>query len=192
MNEIWKDIQGYEGLYQVSNFGRVKSLDRMAKCRGGVYKLNKERIVFGGIGKYGYNTVCLRKENKRKYLLSHRLVAINFIPNPENKPKVNHINGVKTDNSIENLEWCTVSENTKHGFDVLGRKMKKGYEDKRSKSVMQVSLDGFLQNIFGSINEAANTLGFHSGTIYGCLSGRAKKAFGYKWYYENEPSLLTN
>lgn len=111
MNEIWKDIQGYEGLYQVSNLGRVRSLAKMAGKSP-----RKETTKHSFPDKVGYIKTNLYKMGEHKQVYVHRLVAEAFIPNPENKPSVNHINGVKSDNKVCNLEWVTVSENTKHAF----------------------------------------------------------------------------
>ena len=108
MQEIWKDIVGYEGLYQVSNLGRVKSL--------GNTKARKEKILLGVSISDNYLQIGLNKNGERKRYVIHRLVAEAFIPNPLNKPQVNHINGNKKDNSVENLEWCTQCENIRHSI----------------------------------------------------------------------------
>ena len=117
-NEIWKDIDGYKGLYQVSNFGRVKSLDRIRfkyqyKCQKKINMLYKGKILSPGDSK-GYFIVCLMINNKYKTISVHRLVAKAFIQNPENKPNINHIDFNPKNNHISNLEWCTQYENIHH------------------------------------------------------------------------------
>ena len=114
--EIWKDITGYEGIYQVSNFGRIKSLGRFLK-RGESKIFVDEFIMSGGSTPIGYKTVNLTKNKVRKAFSVHRLVAEAFIPNPEGKPEVNHIDGDKLNNNYANLEWCTRRENLQHAYD---------------------------------------------------------------------------
>ena len=121
--EIWKDIEGYEGLYQISNLGRVRSLAR-ATTSGKVLKQMK---------KHGYMNVCFSKNNVDKYFRVHRLVALAFIPNPENKPTVNHIDGNKANNNVSNLEWATHSENETHSYRSLGKKPNRPWAGKPRK-----------------------------------------------------------
>lgn len=117
MQEIWKDVIGYEGIYQVSNLGNVKSLYRKVFYADGRTYTYKERILNWNImRKVNRCYVHLYKNSERKAMLVHRLVAQAFIPNPDNLPEVNHKSGITTENDISNLEWVTHSDNMKHGF----------------------------------------------------------------------------
>ena len=119
MEEIWKDVVGYEGLYQVSNYGRVKSLPKIHKTTKNYNKLGyitKEKILRQRKTQRGYFIVTLYKDQKGKSLYVHRLVANMFILNKDNKPCINHKNGDKKDNKVTNLEWCTYSENMIHAY----------------------------------------------------------------------------
>ena len=115
-DEVWKDIEGYEGLYQVSTCGNIKSLPKIRRNGTGTY-VQKERLLKPSNTSTGYKKVELCKDGKRKGFKVHRLVAIAFIPNPDNKPEVNHIDGNKINNNIDNLEWVTSSENTIHAYE---------------------------------------------------------------------------
>lgn len=115
MEEIWKDIKDYEGLYQVSNYGRVKSMERTVKGLKGNKKI-KSRIMKESKNKFGYSRVSLYKLGKTKNFQIHRLVAQAFIPNPLELPQVNHIDGNKDNNSVNNLEWITNRDNVIHAY----------------------------------------------------------------------------
>lgn len=114
--EIWKNIKDYEGMYQVSNLGNVKSLSRKLRVHHNSMRLLRERILKCGILRQGYKAAALWENQKVKLCTIHRLVGIAFIPNPKNKPCINHKNGIKTDNRVENLEWVTYSENMIHAL----------------------------------------------------------------------------
>lgn len=117
--ELWKDVIGYEGLYQISNAGRVKSLDRVIVYSTGKKVSAKGKILVTRIRKDdGYVVACLCKNQKEETAYLHRLVAIAFLENPEEKPEVNHKKGIKTNNSVEDLEWATTSENNKHAHRI--------------------------------------------------------------------------
>lgn len=115
--EIWKDVVGYEGLYQVSNFGNVKSLVRTVKKSDGRYMTIGGRILKKAIRRGGYYGACLRKDNSSKTIYNHRLVALAFIENEFNYDCINHKDGCKENNHVENLEWCTRSMNIRHAID---------------------------------------------------------------------------
>ena len=114
--EIWKDIEGYEGCYQVSNEGNLRSLDRVVKGKNKINKTLKGRSLKSTVTAYGYKAVVFRKNGKKENFRTHRLVAQSFLNNVEKKPLINHIDGDKTNNVVSNLEWCTDSENMKHAF----------------------------------------------------------------------------
>jgi hypothetical protein len=122
LNEVWRDVKDYEGYYQVSNYGRVKSLGRKDSLKRDI----TERILKPALNNYGYPFVVFCKNGKTKTFTVHRLVAKAYVPNPLNKPSVNHINGVKTINKPSNLEWCTVSENNFHAFRIGLKENAKG------------------------------------------------------------------
>ena len=116
MEEIWKDIKGFEGLYQISNYGRVKSLERIIVKKNNLMQFIPQNIRINILIK-GYYRVVFCKKGIKINMPVHRLVSMEFIPNPENKPFVNHKDGNKLNNCVENLEWCTSSENTIHAYN---------------------------------------------------------------------------
>lgn len=184
-NEVWIPIKDFETYYEVSDMGRVRSLERIIKRKDGFdYHINKNEIT-GAIDKKGYLRVCLSKFNKNITLKRHRLVAQAFIANPENKPQVNHINGIKSDNRVENLEWCTNSENQIHSYRKLNRKNiligKIRNCSLLPKNVIQCSLDGFVVNIFDSIKGASIKTGVIRKRIEMCLKGKKYSSDGYLW-----------
>ena len=129
MNKIWKDVPSYEGSYQVSTCGLIRSVERLVKYTEKHSGLRKSKVLNTRLNKDGYIYTIVSVNKERKTVKAHRLVALTFIPNPENKLCVNHINGIKSDNRVENLEWCTHSENTNHAVRM---KLKVGVKGEKS------------------------------------------------------------
>ncbi len=117
MEEIWKDCIGYEGLYQVSDLGRVKSMERQSIGKNNSIRILKEKILECNVDEKGYKFLHLWNKSVKKRITVHRLVAQHFIENPNGLPQVNHKDGVKSNNVVYNLEWCTSSQNIKHAYD---------------------------------------------------------------------------
>lgn len=178
MQEIWIDVKDFIGLYQVSNRGRVRSLDKYVKCGYGRVRLFPGRILRPAKDKGGYLQVTLCKEGKTTRCYIHRLVADAFLPNPENLPEVNHINEDKTDNCVENLEWCTRKYNANYGTGAQ-RSAKK-----QSRPVLQYTPDGEFVKEWPSMKEC-NRNGFHQFRVWLCCNGKGNKHKGYIWRYKN-------
>lgn len=183
INEIWKDIQGYDGIYQISNYGKVKICEHIIYTKDNVLIKVKERIMKTFITR-GYEQVILQKNGKSKHYQVHRLIAQSFIPNPENKPQVNHINGIKTDNRLENLEWCTQRENQIHAYKTGLQKSLKGIENIMSKPVIRIDFLGNVLEEYGSTMEAERKTGIYHSNISKCCKGILKKAGGYYWKFK--------
>ena len=173
MNEIWKDIVGYEGLYQISNLGRVKSL-----------KFGKEKIMNSLKNSNGYLSICLSKGGIQKRYFIHRLVALVFIPNPDNKPCVDHINGIRTDNRVNNLRWCTNKENQNFPLARKNNSIAHINHPKKSKAVLQIDkVTGKIIKEYLSTMEAARQLGIDQSSISKCCNGKLKTTGNYTWKY---------
>lgn len=157
-NEIWVDVVGYEGLYQVSNLGRVKA--------------TKGNIKSSRMQNSGYRTMDLYKNNVQKTCTVHRLVAIAFLENPHDKPNVNHKNGDKTDNRLINLEWVTVSENNNHAIRTGLRKTIK---------VIQKDLNDNVIEVFDSLKMASIKSNVSMPSISRCINGISENTRGYKF-----------
>lgn len=161
MKEIWKPIKGYEGLYEVSNFGRIR------------------RYLQLNTNNKGYKHITLIKDNKKTDVSIHRLVAEAFLPNPDNLPCVNHKDENPSNNFVNNLEYCTYKYNSNYGT----AQQRKSH--KLSKPVCQYTLDNELIKIWSSLTECKNKEGFNIGHIYECCRGIRKTHKGFKWSYFN-------
>ena len=211
--EEWRDIEGYEGLYQVSNEGRVKSLERYVNGNGrGCLKLIKERILKQYLNPYGYPTVTLHDEdsNQKQYRV-HRLVAQAFMPNLDKKPYIDHINTVRKDNRVENLRWATPLENNRNPITygkLLEQRKDEEYRKRMSNStkgkivseetkrkmseirkgvgciaVNKYTLNDELITTYPSIDIAAEENNCFAGDICRCCKGKRKSCGGFIWRY---------
>lgn len=169
-SEVWRNIDGYEGFYKVSNLGRVQSLNRVVAHKDGAIHKYPSKIIRPYISK-GYHYVQLHTKGSYVHKIVHRLVAEAFIPNPMNLPQVNHKDGNKANNYTSNLEWCTASENEKHAYrEGLKRKPywmseKVGALSNRGMEVAHISKDGVLIRKYPTAREAAKVLSKHPTTI---------------------------
>ena|SRR5699024_1779494 len=188
--EVWKDVVGYEGYYQVSNFGRVKRVGRSITGKNGVTRYWKGRILTQTTNPDGYPMCILSKNGKTNLFGVHRLVAIAFIANPDELPVTNHIDEDKKNNHIDNLEWCTVAYNNTHGNRIKDMKKSKGFIErhKRSrKTVEKLTLNGELVERFSSLKDAYKSSPEYSKSgISHCCTGRLKTYKGYIWKYADE------
>jgi len=177
--EKWKDIEGYEGIYQVSNTGKVISLDRIV-LRNNKFPIRQKGKEISQGKRSGYKVVQLQKNDIRKGFQVHRLVAQTFIPNPQNKPQVNHIDGNKLNNNVDNLEWTTPSENIIHALD-------NGLSSRiRPNNIQVLQFDKELNFVrdYVSINEADRVTKVGRANIRRCCLGEYKQAGGYIWKYK--------
>lgn len=178
MNEEWKFIKGFEGFYQVSNFGNVSSIDRYVMSKCGSYRLSKGIVMKQYKDKKdGYLHINLRNGKLNKVYQVHRLVAEAFIPNPDNLPQVNHKDEDKTNNHVDNLEWCSLLYNIRYGTG-LKRKI-----TNRCKKVYQYTLDGEFVREWESVAECGRN-GFKCSSISLCCNGKRKTHKNYILVYE--------
>ena len=166
--EIWCPIKGFEGLYDVSDQGRVKSL-----------KFGKERVLNPVRDGGGYLFVILYKNREHKICKVHRLVAKTFIPNPDNLPQVNHKDEDKENNSVQNLEWCDSKYNINYGT------RNQRVSEKHSKSVLQFTKDGEFVREWKSTNDVQRNLGYFHNNISNCCNGKCKSSNGFIWKFKD-------
>lgn len=181
LNEYWKDVNNYEGLYQVSNLGRIRSLDRVVKQKNRFNNyqnvLYKGRVLKPQKQKNGYYIIGLHKNNKTERKLLHRLVAETFTENPNNYKYINHKDSNIYNNSVNNLEWCTQSYNIKYAYET-GRKI-----PPHQRKVVQKTLNDTVLCEYKSIMEAFRKTGIQATNISKCCRKLREMAGGYKWQY---------
>ncbi len=173
MIEVWKDVPNFEGLYRVSNTGKVKSFAKSNK-----YATQPIHLLNPTINNNGYAQVTFYKDCKRSKFSVHRLVAELFIPNPDNLPCINHKDENKLNNSVDNLEWCTVAYNNAYGTARI-----RGI-DKRSKPVEQLTYDGKVIAVYRSAKIASEIVGIEKNTITSAILGNHQSE-GYYWRYSS-------
>lgn len=178
-NEIWEDIDNYVGFYQVSNLGRVRSIDRIVKHWRGGKLIKKGKILKQKPNKYGYKCLRLIKNGKYKDVTVHRLVAIAFIPNPNNLPFVNHKDENPSNNNVNNLEWCTQEYNVNYGT------ANKRRSEAKSKPVLQFTKSGDFVNEYPSATEAQKHTGIIHQSISSCCRHKLKSSGGFVWKFKN-------
>lgn len=180
--EIWKDIKGYEGLYQVSNLGEIKSL-----CRKKGFLIGKEKILKPTKNNKGYLYVTLRKSMQSKKMLVHQIVALTFINNPNKCKILNHKDGNPSNNCVDNLEWCTQKYNVNHCYKILGYKgsnyKKYGKNSNNHKSINQYNKERDFIRTWDCIKDASEELNISCSSISNCLNKKSKTAGGFIWKY---------
>ena len=181
--EVWRPVKGFEGFYEVSDQGRVRSLDRVvrgANAMSDSYQINlKGRILNKGTALNGYQFVVLSKEGKHKHATVHRLVAEAFIPNPDNLPEINHKDENKANNVVSNLEWCDRSYNVNYGTGINRR------APKCFKRLEQMTMDGQHVAYYESVAELVRQSNgkYKANNIYMAARGDNESSYGYRWRY---------
>ena len=188
--ENWREIKGFETLYEVSDLGRVKSLGNGMSTDS---RTKEVRIMKTRIKKTGYEHIKLCKEGGHKHTSVHRLVALAFLDKPVECTEVNHIDGVKANNQLSNLEWVTGSRNQKHAFELGLQVPIRGKNNKQSIPIIQMDLKGVHLREWDSIGDAVRALGKNKHGIISCCKNRHKSntAYGFKWKYKDGRTTTT-
>lgn len=178
MEEIWKAIPNYEGYYEVSNTGKVRSVTRIITFVDGRKEIYQGSMKSLNLDKYGYYYVILSKDNQQKTFKVHRLVALAFIPNPKNLPVVNHKDENSLNNNVDNLEWCTIEYN-----NTYGTKIKRNVENnpQKKKIAMCNLITKETIKTFDSVSEAARQTNICRSGISRVINGKSQNAGGYFW-----------
>lgn len=173
--EEWRDVVGYEGLYMISSLGRIVSIERTILQKNGIQRILKQTILKKGMSKGGYETALLHNTHTRKLLLIHRLVAIAFIPNLDNKPCVDHIDRNRSNNVVSNLRWCTYSENMKNPLSLpYYRAINLGRERPYAHHPVVALKDGEVIYKFDKLTDCIQ-FGFDYTSVSSICVGRRKK-----------------
>lgn len=189
--EVWRDIKGYEGIYQVSNLGRVKSLQREVNNTHCSKRTINEAILSVKRESHQYNYVTLHRNNKGKRAYIHRLVAQEFIPNPNNYSEVNHKNEIKKDNRVENLEWCSRKYNINYGTGKRRMVESRNAHNKwnAERKVYMYDKEGVFVKEFRSVVEAARFLNCADSSIRPIIDKKNRSAFGYIFSSQKKDKL---
>ena len=179
MEEIWKPVKNFEGYYEVSSWGRVRSVDRYVVNNKGLRLINSQ-IIKQTKQKNGYLYVGLHKKQKQKLIRVHRLVAEAFLPNPENLPEIHHKSEVKTENNVENLQWVSSKQNQNSGTCIERRSKKK------QKPVLQYTMDEKFIKEWPSIKDIEIELGIKQYNISRCCNDKRKSACGYIFKFKEK------
>lgn len=202
--EIWKPIEGYEGYFEISNLGRVKSLDRYVICNGHPQHI-VEKIKKSIVNSMGYPCVTLCKNKKSIQTPIHRLLMKAFVPNPENKPAIDHINTIKTDNRLSNLRWVTPKENSNNETTIERFKIDANSELQKQKrliarklsggvtapiTVYQYTKEGEFVAVYQSAFEAERATGVHNTAVRYALNDNSKSAGGFLWFTSPQENVI--
>ncbi len=178
----WRPIPQYEGLYEISDQGDVRSIAQYT-CHHIVTPRPKPRSVKAELTHDGYVRVCLSNRGTHKHYTVHRLVALTFIPNPDNLPQVNHKDENPQNNSVDNLEWCTGKQNCNYGKHCQRIRDRLAIKHHLAKAVAKLDESGNILETYKSINDAARQLGIRGENITRCCKGKYNQSCGYKWKY---------
>ena len=195
MEEIWKPIKGYEGYYEASNMGQIRSVDRIILSTANIlhtehYQLRRGRVLKQGNGRAGYKLAVLQKDGKKKTFYVHRIIAMAFVENPYNKPCIDHINGNHTDNRAENLRWCTQKENINNpntihkNLDVLRYNASNNCSPKTILQLDKESLEVIRE--IPPKSSFLKEVGYVRAYITSACRNRKKNAYGYKWAFKED------
>lgn len=195
MNEIWKPIKGYEGYYEASNLGNIRSVDRVILSTANILhtehkQLRRGRVLKQGNGRKGYKIVVLQRDGQKRTMYTHRIIAMTFVENPYNKPCIDHINGVCTDNRAENLRWCTQKENINNPNTVyknLDTLKQNALTNCKAKTILQLDKDSLevIQEILPK-SSYFKDMGYVRAYITSACRNHKKNAYGYKWAFKDD------